>query len=52
MLVNNADIQSGQYNIHWLESFLAAAAKDVAFAGGTKMSPFKQLTPIAAPPVG
>jgi acetyl-CoA carboxylase, biotin carboxylase subunit len=27
-LVNNADIQAGKYDIHWLERFLKATAKD------------------------
>jgi acetyl-CoA carboxylase biotin carboxylase subunit len=34
-LVNNADIQNGEYSIHWLETFLAAVAKDVTFVNET-----------------
>ncbi|ACB97419.1 acetyl-CoA carboxylase, biotin carboxylase (plasmid) [Beijerinckia indica subsp. indica ATCC 9039] len=37
-LVNNADIQNGQYSIHWLEAFLAAVAEDVVLTVETNMN--------------
>jgi acetyl-CoA carboxylase biotin carboxylase subunit len=36
-LVNNADILSGQYDIHWLESFLAATAENVVISAEMKL---------------
>jgi acetyl-CoA carboxylase biotin carboxylase subunit len=35
-LVNNGDILSGQYDSHWLESFLAATAENGVFSAVTK----------------
>lgn len=37
-LVNNADIQSGKYNIHWLESFLAAPGENEAHPSGIRVN--------------
>lgn len=38
MLVNNAVIRSGQYNIHWLESFLAAPGGSDLLPSGTTVN--------------
>jgi len=44
-LVNNDDIKSGIYSIHWLESFLAAMAEEVALVTAPALSESKEPTP-------